>query len=188
MASYLFSSESVTEGHPDKLCDAVSDAVLDACLAQDPNSRVACETATKTGFVLLLGEITTKANLDYNKIARKISVRVPTCVNAPVDEGFGVVVMRDLIADGARFCTALEPFDADRAAASLEQLARLHRIAREKGRDPKTISTSVFRAPPDKATLTEYEEAGIDRAVLEIPDESRDDILRVLDRYAPLLK
>jgi S-adenosylmethionine synthetase len=70
MASYLFSSESVTEGHPDKLCDAVSDAVLDACLAQDPNSRVACETATKTGFVLLLGEITTKANLDYNKIAR----------------------------------------------------------------------------------------------------------------------
>src|SRR5512143_4130958 len=70
MASYLFSSESVTEGHPDKLCDAVSDAVLDACLAQDPNSRVACETATKTGFVLLLGEITTKANLDYNTIAR----------------------------------------------------------------------------------------------------------------------
>jgi S-adenosylmethionine synthetase len=70
MASYLFSSESVTEGHPDKLCDAVSDAVLDACLAQDPNSRVACETATKTGFVMLLGEITTKATLDYNKIAR----------------------------------------------------------------------------------------------------------------------
>jgi S-adenosylmethionine synthetase len=70
MASYLFSSESVTEGHPDKLCDAVSDAVLDACLAQDPNSRVACETATKTGFVMLLGEITTKAQLDYPTIAR----------------------------------------------------------------------------------------------------------------------
>src|SRR5689334_23361672 len=70
MPSYLFSSESVTEGHPDKLCDAVSDAVLDACLAQDPNSRVACETATKTGFVLLAGEITTKAVLDYPKIVR----------------------------------------------------------------------------------------------------------------------
>jgi S-adenosylmethionine synthetase len=70
MASYLFSSESVTEGHPDKLCDAVSDAVLDACLTQDPNSRVACETATKTGFVMLLGEITTKAVIDYPKIAR----------------------------------------------------------------------------------------------------------------------
>jgi probable F420-dependent oxidoreductase len=68
-----------------------------------------------------------------------------------------------------------------------EQLARLHRMAEEKGRDPKTLSTSVFRAPPDKATLREYDEAGIDRAVLEIPDESRDEILRVLDRYAPLL-
>src|SRR5678815_4919745 len=71
MASYLFSSESVTEGHPDKLCDAVSDAVLDACLAQDPNSRVACESVTKTGFVLLAGEITTKAVLDYPKIVRR---------------------------------------------------------------------------------------------------------------------
>ena len=70
MASYLFSSESVTEGHPDKLCDAVSDAVLDACLAQDPTSRVACESVTKTGFVLLAGEITTKAVLDYPKIVR----------------------------------------------------------------------------------------------------------------------
>jgi hypothetical protein len=62
----------------------------------------------------------------YNKIANKITVRVPTCVNAPVADGFGVVIMRDLIVDGARFCTALEPFDANRAAASLEQLARLH--------------------------------------------------------------
>ena len=67
---YLFTSESVTEGHPDKLCDQVSDAVLDACLEQDPWSRVACESATKTGFVMLLGEITTKANLNYDEIAR----------------------------------------------------------------------------------------------------------------------
>jgi S-adenosylmethionine synthetase len=70
-ASYLFTSESVTEGHPDKLCDQVSDAVLDACLEQDPQSRVACEAATKTGFVLLLGEITTKAVLNYDQIVRK---------------------------------------------------------------------------------------------------------------------
>eukprot|EP01080_Neovahlkampfia_damariscottae_P009930 gene9930-2251_t len=68
--NYLFSSESVTEGHPDKMCDQISDAVLDACLAQDPNSKVACETATKTGMVLLLGEITTTAKLDYQKIVR----------------------------------------------------------------------------------------------------------------------
>jgi len=67
---FLFTSESVTEGHPDKLCDQVSDAVLDACLEQDPLSRVACESATKTGFVLLLGEITTTAQLNYDQIAR----------------------------------------------------------------------------------------------------------------------
>jgi S-adenosylmethionine synthetase len=72
MASYLFSSESVTEGHPDKLCDQVSDAVLDACLTADPMSRVACETVTKTGFVLLAGEITTKAVLDYPKLVRGV--------------------------------------------------------------------------------------------------------------------
>jgi S-adenosylmethionine synthetase len=70
MASHLFSSESVTEGHPDKMCDAVSDTVLDACLAADPNSRVACETVTKTGFVMVAGEITTKATLDFPKLMR----------------------------------------------------------------------------------------------------------------------
>jgi S-adenosylmethionine synthetase len=70
MASYLFSSESVTEGHPDKLCDAVSDTIVDACLAVDPNSRVACETVAKTGFVLVAGEITTKATLDFQKLVR----------------------------------------------------------------------------------------------------------------------
>ena len=68
---YLFTSESVTEGHPDKLCDQISDAVLDACLAQDPQARVACETATKTGFVMLFGEITTTAQLNFDEIARK---------------------------------------------------------------------------------------------------------------------
>ena len=68
----MFSSESVSEGHPDKLCDQISDAVLDACLEQDPRSRVACETATKTGFVMLLGEITTRANFNYDELVRKV--------------------------------------------------------------------------------------------------------------------
>ena len=71
MSSYLFTSESVTEGHPDKVCDAISDAVLDAALAGDKYSRVACETLVKTGFVVIAGEITTKATIDFGKIARK---------------------------------------------------------------------------------------------------------------------
>ena len=70
MEKRLFTSESVTEGHPDKICDAISDAVLDACMEQDPMSRVACETATTTGLVLVMGEITTKAQLDIQKIVR----------------------------------------------------------------------------------------------------------------------
>ena len=71
MEKLLFTSESVTEGHPDKMCDAISDAILDACLEQDPMSRVACETAACTGFVLVTGEITTKAQLDVPGIVRK---------------------------------------------------------------------------------------------------------------------
>ena len=66
----LFTSESVTEGHPDKMCDAISDAILDALMEKDPMSRVACETATTTGLVLVMGEITTKANVDIQKIVR----------------------------------------------------------------------------------------------------------------------
>ena len=69
--SYIFSSESVGEGHPDKVCDTISDAILDACLAQDPMSRVACETYAKSNIVVVGGEITTKAKLDYNEIIRK---------------------------------------------------------------------------------------------------------------------
>ncbi len=70
MEKFLFTSESVTEGHPDKVCDQISDAILDALLEQDPMSRVACETCCNTGFVLVMGEITTKANIDIQKIVR----------------------------------------------------------------------------------------------------------------------
>ena len=70
MEKRLFTSESVTEGHPDKVCDAISDAILDACMAQDPMSRVACETAACTGFILVTGEITTKAQIDIPTIVR----------------------------------------------------------------------------------------------------------------------
>ncbi|MCI8602165.1 MAG: methionine adenosyltransferase [Oscillospiraceae bacterium] len=72
MAKYLFSSESVTEGHPDKICDQISDAVLDAILEQDPNGRVACETCTTTGMILVMGEISTSCYVDIPKIAREV--------------------------------------------------------------------------------------------------------------------
>ena len=71
MERHLFTSESVTEGHPDKMCDQISDAILDALMAQDPMSRVACETSTTTGLVLVMGEITTKAYVDIQKIVRE---------------------------------------------------------------------------------------------------------------------
>ncbi len=70
--SLMFTSESVTEGHPDKMCDQISDAVLDACLTQDPMSRVACETAVKTGFVMVLGEITTRAFVNFDDLIRSV--------------------------------------------------------------------------------------------------------------------
>ena len=70
MERHLFTSESVTEGHPDKMCDQISDAILDALMERDPMSRVACETSTTTGLVLVMGEITTKAYVDIQKIVR----------------------------------------------------------------------------------------------------------------------
>ena len=71
MEKRLFTSESVTEGHPDKICDQISDAVLDELMRQDPMSRVACETSITTGLVLVMGEITTKADVDYEAVVRK---------------------------------------------------------------------------------------------------------------------
>ena len=71
MERLLFTSESVTEGHPDKMCDQISDAILDALMEQDPMSRVACETSITTGLVLVMGEITTKAYVDIQKIVRE---------------------------------------------------------------------------------------------------------------------
>ena len=71
MRRYQFTSESVTEGHPDKLCDKISDAILDAILTQDKHARVACETMVKTGYAIIGGEITTRARLDYTDIIRE---------------------------------------------------------------------------------------------------------------------
>ncbi|PJA49220.1 MAG: methionine adenosyltransferase [candidate division SR1 bacterium CG_4_9_14_3_um_filter_40_9] len=73
---HFITCESVTEGHPDKMCDQISDAILDACLEQDPYSRVACETMATTGIIIMSGEITTKANIDYQGIARKVAIDI----------------------------------------------------------------------------------------------------------------
>jgi S-adenosylmethionine synthetase len=70
MSEYLFTSESVSEGHPDKVADQISDSILDAILAQDANARVACETLCSTGLIVMSGEITTEANVDYMQVAR----------------------------------------------------------------------------------------------------------------------
>merc|ERR1719478_1829755 len=74
--TFLFSSESVNEGHPDKLCDQVSDAVLDTCLREDPKSKVACEAATKDNMVAVMGEITTQAKIDYDKVVRGVISKI----------------------------------------------------------------------------------------------------------------
>jgi len=76
MVKTLFTSESVTEGHPDKICDRISDAILDEILKNDPMARVACETACTTGFICVMGEITTTCNVDYAKIAREVAVEI----------------------------------------------------------------------------------------------------------------
>ena len=115
--STLFTSESVTEGHPDKMCDQISDAVLDACLAQDPRSRVACEVATKTGFVLLFGEITTQAQLDFDELARQVIREIGYDSS---EKGFDAATAGVLVAISKQ-----SPDIAQGVDASLEARARL---------------------------------------------------------------
>jgi S-adenosylmethionine synthetase len=96
--SYIFSSESVTEGHPDKVCDTISDAVLDACLAQDPLSRVACETLVKSNLVVVAGEITTRADFDYNKVVRNAIEEIGYVDSTELFHAKGVHIMNALTA------------------------------------------------------------------------------------------
>jgi S-adenosylmethionine synthetase len=120
MSNFIFTSESVTEGHPDKLCDGVSDAILDALLAQDPKSRVACETLAKTGMIVVAGEITTKATVNYAEIARK---KVEKIGYTGSDMGFDANTCAVLVALDRQSPDISQGVDAKKAAgkATAEQ-------------------------------------------------------------------
>jgi S-adenosylmethionine synthetase len=113
LSKFLFTSESVGEGHPDKVADQISDAVLDAILAQDPMSRVACETLTTTGLVLLAGEITTNANVDYREVARDV-VRDIGYTDPTI--GFDSESMAVLVSLGRQSPDIAQGVDADKGA------------------------------------------------------------------------
>jgi len=102
LKDFLFTSESVSEGHPDKMCDQISDAVLDALLAEDPGSRVALESLAKTGLIVLAGEITSSAHPDFVKLARRVAVEIGYDSAASGFDGHTCAVL-----------TAIEPQSAD---------------------------------------------------------------------------
>src|SRR5881296_2262316 len=111
--NYIFSSESVGEGHPDKVCDTISDAVLDACLAQDPRSRVACETYAKCNLVVVGGEITTKARLDYTAIARDAIREIGYVHDDDVFHADKVLIMNAITSQSADIAQGVDAREAD---------------------------------------------------------------------------
>ena len=116
---YVFTSESVTEGHPDKICDQVSDAVLDALLAQDPASRVACETVVNTGLCLITGEVTTKARVDFNTLVRGVIQRI----------GYSGARAGGFDSNSCAVLVALDAFDKGLDFADALHLARSYRAS-----------------------------------------------------------
>src|ERR1700761_8452735 len=111
--SYIFSSESVTEGHPDKVADTISDAVLDACLAQDKHSRVACETLVKSNLVVVAGEITTKADFDYNKVVREAIEKIGYTEAGESFNAKGVHIMNALTAQSPDIAQGVDEKNAE---------------------------------------------------------------------------
>src|SRR5882762_1445343 len=111
--SYIFSSESVTEGHPDKVADTISDAVLDACLKQDKHSRVACETMVKSNLVVVAGEITTKADFDYNKVVREAIREIGYTDKSESYNADGVHIMNALTAQSPDIAQGVDEKDAE---------------------------------------------------------------------------
>src|SRR6478735_666478 len=111
--NYIFSSESVGEGHPDKVCDTISDAVLDACLKQDPNSRVACETYAKSNLVVVGGEITTSAKLDFSQIARQAIREIGYTHDDDVFHADKVLIMNAITSQSPDIAQGVDAREAD---------------------------------------------------------------------------
>ena len=144
LKDFLFTSESVSEGHPDKMCDQISDAVLDALLKEDPNSRVALESLAKTGLIVLAGEITSKARPDYVKIARQTAIDIGYNSSEVGFDGNMCAVL-----------TAIEPQSADISQGVTEGARRRGRKSDRGGGSVNQVEQIALRGERELAEVIE---------------------------------